>query len=56
MKDGVIMQVDTPQNLYDRPDNLFVAGFMGSPQMNFVDCKVVKNGGEYSLYADLRGR
>lgn len=31
MKDGVIQQVDSPQNLYDRPDNLFVAGFIGSP-------------------------
>lgn len=49
MKDGVIMQVDTPQNLYDRPDNLFVAGFMGSPQMNFIDCKVVKNGNDVVL-------
>ena len=49
MKDGVIMQVDTPQNLYDRPDNLFVGCFMCYTQMNFVDCKVVMNGGEYSL-------
>ena len=40
MKDGVIQQVDTPQNLYDRPQNLFVAGFMGSPQMNFLDAVV----------------
>ena len=37
MKDGVVQQVDTPQNLYDKPCNLFVAGFMGSPQMNFLD-------------------
>ena len=42
MKDGVIQQVDTPQNLYDKPNNLFVAGFMGSPQMNFIDCDVEK--------------
>ena len=35
MKDGVIQQVDTPQNLYDAPCNMFVAGFIGSPQMNF---------------------
>ena len=41
MKDGVIQQVDSPQNLYDRPDNLFVAGFIGSPQMNFIDATVV---------------
>ena len=41
MKDGVIQQVDTPQNLYSHPDNLFVAGFIGSPQMNFLDAQVV---------------
>lgn len=35
MKDGIIQQMDTPQNLYDFPCNLFVAGFIGSPQMNF---------------------
>ena len=42
MKDGVVQQVDTPQNLYNTPCNLFVAGFIGSPQMNFMDavCKV----------------
>ncbi len=44
MKDGVIQQVDTPQNLYDSPQNLFVAGFMGSPQMNFIDCEVGPEG------------
>ena len=43
MKDGIIQQVDTPQNLYDHPCNLFVAGFMGMPPMNFIDCKVVKS-------------
>ena len=43
MKDGFIQQVDTPQNLYDLPCNEFVAGFMGSPQMNFVDATVGKN-------------
>ena len=37
MKDGFIQQVDTPQNLYDLPVNEFVAGFMGSPQMNFIE-------------------
>ena len=40
MKDGIIQQVDTPQNLYEKPQNLFVAGFMGSPQMNFLDAIV----------------
>ena len=44
MKDGVIQQVDTPQNLYDKPQNLFVAGFMGSPQMNFLNATVKVNG------------
>ena len=37
MKDGYIQQVDTPENLYDYPENKFVAGFIGTPQMNFVD-------------------
>ena len=46
MKDGVIQQADTPQNLYDFPCNLFVAGFIGSPQMNFIDAVIrEKNGG-----------
>ena len=42
MKDGYIQQVDSPSNLYNKPCNLFVAGFIGSPQMNFFDavCKV----------------
>ena len=44
LKDGLIQQVDTPQNLYDKPQNLFVAGFMGSPQMNFIDAKVKVQG------------
>jgi multiple sugar transport system ATP-binding protein len=44
MKDGIIQQVDTPQNLYDKPQNLFVAGFMGSPQMNFLDAIVEVQG------------
>jgi len=44
MKDGIIQQVDTPQNLYDLPTNLFVAGFIGTPQMNFINGKIVKKG------------
>ena len=44
MKDGFIQQVDTPQILYDQPNNLFVAGFMGSPQMNFMDAVISKKG------------
>ena len=46
MKDGLIQQVDTPQNLYDKPINLFVAGFMGSPQMNFIDATIAKKGND----------
>lgn len=37
MKDGLVQQVDAPQTLYEKPGNVFVAGFIGSPQMNFVD-------------------
>ena len=47
MKDGFIQQVDTPQTLYDLPVNEFVAGFMGSPQMNFIDATLVKEGADY---------
>ena len=48
MKDGVIQQVDTPKNLYDKPFNMFVAGFIGSPQMNFLDALVsVRNSQVY---------
>ena len=42
MKDGLIQQVDTPQRLYDYPCNIFVAGFIGTPQMNFINGKLVK--------------
>jgi multiple sugar transport system ATP-binding protein len=42
MKLGVLQQVDTPLNLYDKPANLFVAGFIGSPQMNLVEAKAVE--------------
>jgi multiple sugar transport system ATP-binding protein len=51
MKDGLVQQVDTPQNLYDRPQNLFVAGFMGSPQMNFIDATIVQKGSD--VYASF---
>ena len=49
MKDGVIQQVDTPQNLYNTPCNLFVAGFIGSPQMNFMDAVVNVAGNDVTL-------
>ena len=44
MKDGFVQQIDTPINLYKYPANMFVAGFIGTPQMNFFDCAVKKNG------------
>ena len=44
MKDGLLQQVDTPQNLYDKPRNAFVAGFIGSPAMNLVDVVTVGSG------------
>ncbi len=46
MKDGLIQQVDTPQNLYDLPANIFVAGFIGTPQMNFINCTLKKKGSD----------
>ena len=49
MKDGVVQQVDNPQNLYDTPCNKFVAGFIGSPQMNMIDAKVGKDGKDVTL-------
>ena len=49
MKDGIVQQVDTPKNLYDNPVNLFVAGFMGSPQMNFIDANVIQDGDAVKL-------
>ncbi len=47
MKSGLIQQVDTPQNLYLYPCNLFVAGFIGSPQMNFIESKLLKEGEDF---------
>ncbi|ASN80270.1 ABC transporter ATP-binding protein [Deinococcus ficus] len=47
MRDGVIMQVDTPMNLYDFPQNKFVAGFIGSPSMNFLTARV--QNGEFTI-------
>lgn len=46
MKSGIIQQNDTPQNLYDYPCNLFVAGFIGSPQMNFLDAVIAEEDGK----------
>jgi multiple sugar transport system ATP-binding protein len=44
LKDGNLMQVDTPRNLYDKPDNVFVAGFIGSPAMNLIDVDLDQSG------------
>src|SRR5690242_5931800 len=46
---GDLQQLDTPQNLYDHPNNLFVAGFIGSPAMNFFPAKLIKNGDKLSV-------
>lgn len=49
MNAGIVQQVDTPQTLYDYPCNLFVAGFIGSPQMNFMDAVVDIKGNDVTL-------
>lgn len=49
MKDGEIQQVDTPQNIYSNPINKFVAGFVGSPSMNFIACDVEEEAGKVVL-------
>ncbi len=53
MKDGVVQQFDTPQKLYNHPKNVFVAGFIGSPQMNFIDSVIKKKNDSY--YAEFSG-
>ena len=52
MKDGLIQQIDTPQKLYDSPCNAFVAGFIGSPQMNFADGTLERDGDRYYFAAN----
>lgn len=52
MKDGFIQQVGTPQQVFDHPANLFVAGFIGTPQMNFFDGTLVKHDGRYFIETD----
>ena len=49
MKDGFVQQIGTPQEVFDHPANLFVAGFIGMPQMNFFDAKLVKQDGKYAV-------
>jgi multiple sugar transport system ATP-binding protein len=53
LKDGILQQVGTPQDLYETPDNVFVAGFIGSPAMNFFDATV--SGNREDMYLDLDG-
>ena len=49
MRDGFIQQIGTPQEVFDHPANLFVSGFIGMPQMNYFDAKLVKNGDKYAV-------
>ena len=49
MKDGFIQQIGTPQEVFDHPANLFVAGFIGMPQMNFFDAKLTRQSGRYAV-------
>ncbi len=49
LKDGILQQIDTPQTLYERPDNLFVAGFIGSPSMNFFNATLVRENGDFYI-------
>lgn len=49
MKDGVIQQVGTPQEVFDHPANLFVAGFIGMPRMNQFDAELIKKDGKYAV-------
>ena len=52
MKDGVVQQVGTPQDVFDHPANLFVSGFIGVPQMNYFDAKLVKTADTYAVELD----
>ena len=49
MRDGFIQQIGTPQEVFDQPANLFVAGFIGTPQMNLFDARLTKNGDKYAV-------
>jgi multiple sugar transport system ATP-binding protein len=53
LREGKLQQVDTPQSLFDNPVNLFVAGFIGSPAMNFVGAKLVRDDGPHVMFAGL---
>ncbi|AJD52265.1 multiple sugar transport system ATP-binding protein [Thalassospira sp. MBR-102] len=49
MKDGILQQFDTPQNIYERPNNIFVAGFIGSPSMNFINATLINDNGNLAV-------
>lgn len=53
MKDGIVQQVGTPQDIYNNPDNMFVASFIGSPAMNFINGQLIEEGG--TLYFRSEG-
>ena len=52
MKDGFVQQIGTPQEVFDHPRNLFVSGFIGTPQMNYFDAKLIEKDGKYSVLVD----
>ncbi len=52
MKDGVVQQIGTPQDVYDHPHNIFVSGFIGVPQMNYFDARLTKEGDDYKVELD----
>src|SRR3712207_4460881 len=55
MKDGVVQQIDSPQKMYDHPLNVFVAGFIGSPAMNFISARLEReNGGYAAVFGSTR--
>jgi multiple sugar transport system ATP-binding protein len=56
MKAGEVMQFGTPQEIYDQPVNMFVAGFMGSPPMNFIPCKLQQQGDDFGITLESSGR
>ena len=56
MKKGRIQQVDTPKNLYNYPGNKFVAGFIGTPQMNFLDCTLLREGDNVKIHLDSNNK
>ena len=52
MKDGFVQQIGTPQEVFDHPRNLFVSGFIGTPQMNYFDAKLIEKDGKYLVLVD----